>query len=86
MASLTVASGWFWRSQRVMVTTGLTISAAEVSGPSPVSFSAYIWGSLVGLLERRKTRRSSSRSLRTRRLAPGSSSSPRYMVPSRSKT
>ncbi len=73
----TVASGWFCKSHWVMVTTVFTISEEGVSRPSLPSFSAYISGSFVGLFERKTTRLPSSRSLRTRRSAPGSNSSPR---------
>jgi hypothetical protein len=73
----TVASGWFESSHLVIVTTVFTISEAGVFRPSLPSFSAYIPGSFVGLLERKITRLPSSRSLKIKRFAPGSSSSPK---------
>ena len=60
-----------------MVTTVFTVSSCGVGRPSLVSFSAYISGSLVGLLERKTTFLPLSRRVWMRRLAPGSSSSPR---------
>jgi len=60
-----------------MVTTVLTVSSAGVGSPSLVSFSEYISGSLVGLLERKITRLPSSRRASIRRLAPGRRTSPR---------
>ena len=60
-----------------MVTTVLTISFSCVWRPSLVSFSAYIFGSLVGLFETKTTFLPSSRSFSMRRFAPDKRLSPR---------